>query len=195
MADAKQVTVTGGTKVGPFLKKLSEKMPSKSIKVGFLEGSTYPGGTINVPTVAMINEYGAQITIPAHETTVYRKTNASGTGFLRNGKFVKKKAANFSSTHAVGEHTVTIPPRPFFRNCITKNSPSWGDDAAKLLKADPDTNKVATKMGQLIKGQLQQSITDFDDPGNAPSTIAKKKFDKPLIDSGFMKSRVDYEVI
>lgn len=190
------VAMKGGDKIKPALDKLEKDLAKPvTLKVGFLDGATYATG-MSVAAVAMIQEYGATIAMPQRQTTVYRKMNAKGTKFLRKGRFVKKSQSNYQTTHIVPAHVVTIPPRPFFRTMIQKNQDSWGPTASKLLK-DNNYNvlKVAGLMGQEIKGELQQSIRDLKDPPNAPSTIARKGKDSPLIDTGYMLSRVDFEVI
>lgn len=90
---------------------------------------------------------------------------------------------------------ITTPPRPFFRNMIAKESPTWPLKMAKLAKAtDYDGDKVLGIMGKDIKGALQQSINDFTSPGLAQSTIDRKGFSKPLIDTEHMLNSVGYEV-
>ena len=87
------------------------------------------------------------------------------------------------------------PPRPFFRQMIAAESPSWPKKMAALAKAtDYDGDKVLALMGEDIKGALQQSINDFQTPGLAPSTIEEKGFAKPLIDTSHMLNSIAYEV-
>ena len=86
-------------------------------------------------------------------------------------------------------------PRPFFRQMIAKESPTWPGKMAKLAKAtDYDGDKVLALMGEDIKGALQQSINEFQSPPLAPSTIEAKGFAKPLIDTSHMLNSVSYEV-
>lgn len=88
-----------------------------------------------------------------------------------------------------------IPPRPFFRRMVAEKGKSWPAAIALNYKAtDFDIDKTLDRMGQGIKGQLQQSIRDFTDPPLAASTVAKKGFAKALIDTGHMLNSVDYEV-
>lgn len=88
------------------------------------------------------------------------------------------------------------PPRPFFRNMIAKESPSWPDKMAKLAEATNfDGKKVLALMGEDIKGALEESIVEFSDPPNAASTIKAKGFNKPLIDTGHMKDSVTYNLV
>ena len=87
------------------------------------------------------------------------------------------------------------PPRPFFRQMIAAESPTWPKKMAGLAKAtDYDGDKVLALMGEDVKGALQQSINDFTTPGLSPSTIEEKGFSKPLIDTSHMLNSIAYEV-
>lgn len=88
-----------------------------------------------------------------------------------------------------------VPPRPFFRSMIAKESPTWGKKFAKILKSnDVDVTTGMKLLGEGVKDQLVQSIVEFSDPANAASTIEAKGFDKPLVDTGTMQRSVGYEV-
>lgn len=88
------------------------------------------------------------------------------------------------------------PARPFFRQMIAAESPTWPDKMAKLAKAtDYDGDKVLGLMGEDIKGALQKGINDFTTPALAESTVEQKGFAKPLIDTSHMLNSVNYEVI
>lgn len=87
------------------------------------------------------------------------------------------------------------PPRPFFRNMIAAESHTWPAKMAALAKAtDYDGPKVLAAMGDDIKGALQQSINDLQTPQLAESTIERKGFAKPLIDTSQMLNSVTYKV-
>jgi len=121
-----------------------------TLRVGFLEGATYPDGT-PVALVAAILDGGA----PARG----------------------------------------IPPRPFFRNMVAEKSDEWPEAIGNLLKANEfDADKALSLTGMAIKGQLEQSIVDTNDPPLAQSTIDRKGSAKPLVDTGHMLKSVDYEV-
>jgi len=143
--------IKGGEKFKAVLHSMESKLEGlPTVKVGFMENSTYPDGT-SVPMVAALNEFG----VPSK-----------------------------------GQ-----PPRPFFRRMVRDKGPTWPAGVATQLK-DTDYNVPLTlqRVGQGIKGQLQASIRDLTDPPLAPSTIARKGFSKPLIDTGVMLNSVDYEV-
>jgi hypothetical protein len=78
---------------------------------------------------------------------------------------------------------------------IADKSPGWGAQLGAAVRAnDYNAEKSLNAMGLLIKDQLQESIRSLKDPPNAPSTIKRKGFDSPLIDTGTMLNSVDYEV-
>lgn len=150
---ARMVTLSGGDGLEKALQELAKNVKrGGSVRVGFLEGSTYPNGT-SVALVAAVNEFG-QTRIHPHQ-----------------------------------------PPRPFFRTAIRQNSPQWPQILAHLLEQNNcDTGRTLSQIGAVIVGQIQQSIVDFTDPGLAPSTIAAKGSDKPLIRDGVMLKSVAFEV-
>ena len=187
--------VEGGNKLAGALERISNKLQSgASVSVGFLSNALYADGT-SVAMVAAINEFGGTINMPAHQQTIYRTTNKKQTSFLRKGRFVKRSKANFESTHDVAAYSITIPPRPFFRTMIAKNSGGWGKMMAGLMKRyKMDANKALDGMGAVIKSQLQDSIKAMNSPPNAKSTIRKKGFNKPLIDTGYMWNSIDWRV-
>lgn len=147
------IKVTGGDKTGPYLRQLAAKMGSGEVRVGFLEGATYPdqgdGKTLHVAQVAFWDEFG----------------------------------------------TSTSPARPFFRNTVAEKSPEWGSDMAKIAKATGfRTLEMLRLMGERIKDQIVSAIVRWP-ADNAPSTVARKGFNKGLVHEGIMQRAVDYETV
>lgn len=144
-------TIKGGDKLEKALADIAKRVGrGGEVRIGFLEGATYPDGT-SVPLVAAVQNFGAS-----------------------------EKG---------------IPPRPFFSNMVKEKSPQWPAKLGKVLKAnDYNVDQSLAQMGEGIKGQLQQSIRDTNSPPLAPATIARKGFEKPLVDTGHMLNSVDYEV-
>lgn len=142
---------TGGEKLQRRLAEMAAKLDRPAtVRVGFLEGATYPDGT-PVAMVASIQEFGAP--------------------------------------------SVNIPPRPFFRGMIAAKRDEWGPAVAlQLKKANYDAAVALGRVGEGIKGQLQQAIVDFSGVPLAPATIAAKGFDKQLVDTSHLLNSVDYEV-
>lgn len=140
--------LTGGAKLHAALAAIAAKMGGGNVKIGFMEGATYPDGT-PVAAVAYWNEFG----------------------------------------------DTKRPARPFFRRMIAKEAPSWAGKMGKLAKAtNYDGPRVLALMGEDVRGALQQSINEFQDPPLAPSTVAAKGFAKPLIDTAVMLNSVTFEV-
>ncbi len=184
----------GGARLERVLKDIGDRVKrGNAVRVGFLEGSTAANGT-SLPMIAAVNEYGGAINVPEHTTTIYRQLKKNG-DLAKGGRFVRAERSNFATDHVVPAHTVNIPMRPYFRTMIAKQSPGWGVRLGKILVgAKYDGALALGRMGEVIKGQLQDSIREWTDPPNAPSTVAKKGFDKPLIETGHMLNSVDYEV-
>lgn len=91
--------------------------------------------------------------------------------------------------------TSRAPARPFFRTTIEEKSDEWADRLARAAKHyDYDASAVLEAMGESVLEDIQSSITGWTDPRNADSTIAKKGFNKPLVDSNHMHDSVAYRV-
>lgn len=90
--------------------------------------------------------------------------------------------------------TATTPSRPFFRYTVNENRKNWVLSVKNLMKMHNDPQKVMGLMGEHIKGQIVQSIVTWSDPPNAPYTVAKKGFNKPLIWTGQMSRSISWEL-
>lgn len=89
----------------------------------------------------------------------------------------------------------TTPPRPAVRNMIAAKSGEWPNGIAHQLKATNfDAKLTLERTGEAIKGQWQEAYLDLWSPPLSPKTIAKKGFDKPLIEHGDMINAVAWEV-
>lgn len=185
---------TGNT--SSYLRRVISAMNGpNSVEVGFFEGATYPDGT-SLPMVAAINEFGGTINIPAHSTTLYRKVLKSG-AFSKGGQFVKASKSNFSTTHQVPAHSVTIPSRPFFRNALKSVQPKIGPVIQAMFvgsETPPKKEKILKSVGTLIQQEIQESIRTLMTPPNAASTVARKGFNNPLIETGHMLRSVAFQI-
>lgn len=143
--------ISGGSGLAAALAAIGRKLATQpTLRVGFLNGATYPDGT-SVPMVAAIQEFGA----PSRG----------------------------------------IPPRPFFRNMVAAHSHEWPAKLGQALQnAGMNPTQAMGQMGALISGELRQSIADTNDPPLAASTIKRKGFAKPLVDTGHMLGSIDFEV-
>lgn len=117
-------------------------------------------------------------------------------GFLENATYPNgTPVAMIAAIQNYGAPRAGIPRRAFFSNMVKDKRAGWPATLAQLVKDnDFDTERALQLMGEGIKGQLQQSILDTNAPPLAPRTIARKGFDKPLIESSHMINSVDFEV-
>lgn len=150
--------IRGGKAIAAKLAEIADKAGKAGVlRVGFLEGATYPDGT-SVAFVAAMNEYGHMAMGP-------------------DGPYF-------------------VLPRSFFRTMIAQKGQGWGPKLGRIAVATGyDMEKTLMLMGEGIKGQLQESIQQFDSVPLAESTIKRKGFDKQLVDSGHMQNSVDYQVV
>jgi len=175
------------------LNQIMKQLESKTLVVGFMANATYDDGT-SVAMIAAQNEFGGVINIPAHTVTLYRKVNSDGS-FAKSGRFVKRSKSNFATDHTVPAYSVTIPSRPFFRQMVAKESPTWSAKIGNcLIASNYDADKALEMVGEDVKGALQESIRDFTTPALEQSTIDKKGFSKPLIDTSHMINSVAFEI-
>ncbi|HIC0562324.1 TPA: hypothetical protein ACWZTH_000979 [Escherichia coli] len=99
-----------------------------------------------------------------------------------------------AATNEFGNPAHNQPPRPFFRNAIAEHEEEWKEQAALLIERGDDIEEVFSMLGTIIAADIQQSIRSLDSPPLSPVTIARKGFDKPLIDTKNMLDSVSYEV-
>ncbi|GCD60272.1 hypothetical protein NBRC3280_2890 [Acetobacter pasteurianus NBRC 3280] len=193
MVMAVKAKVRGGAKLRAYMRQLERNSETARVaRVGFLEGSTYTDGT-PVAEIASIQEFGASIDHPGG-TKYITDAVVGKRGAERIGtRFVGKSFQGETKTTAA--HKIVIPPRPFFRTAIAKNKQAWADALAASMKdTGMDAATSLERVSDLMVSNIQQSITDWSDPPNAPSTIRKKKYNNPLIDTRTMYRAVAYEV-
>jgi hypothetical protein len=71
-----------------------------------------------------------------------------------------------------GAPSVGIPPRPFFTNMVEQHKDEWGEQMSALMDYHGyDAGKVLNLMGELIGGELRQSIKDTNEPALSPVTL------------------------
>lgn len=99
-----------------------------------------------------------------------------------------------AATNEFGNPANNQPPRPFFRNAISNHEAEWQEAAARFIENGDETRDVLSLLGEVIVDDIKESIRTLDAPPLSPVTIARKGFDKPLIDTSNMLNSVSYEV-
>ncbi|HCT5325253.1 TPA: hypothetical protein OT022_001668 [Morganella morganii] len=117
-------------------------------------------------------------------------------GILEEAKYPDgNQVAQVGYIQEYGAPEAKIPPRPFFRAVINEGKQAWPAILASGVEHyQGDVKSALALLGEQIVGELSQSVRDWNSPPNAPATIAKKGFNKPLIDTGQMANSFSYEV-
>jgi hypothetical protein len=104
----------------------------------------------------------------------------------------------FGATITRGKVTIIIPSRPFMRGAWSAFKADRNKIQEKIAKQIIDGKMTAYQslgaIGSILEGYIAKSIMDGGWQKNAPSTIKKKGFDKPLIDTGHMWKTVNHKV-
>lgn len=203
MAGGRKVSISGGDNIARALREIGDRMTG-SVRVGFLEGSTYPEDYSgdNKRLMKLRKARAAQKVSAANAENIRRRivglnvkpvpkarvSNPVGPPKPRGTLQVAQVA--FWDEYG----TKRSKARPFFRQTIAEHSGSWGGDLAKIAKANGyDGPATLATMGTRIKDQIVTSIKKWP-ADNHPTTVAVKGFNKGLIDKGIMQRAVDFEV-
>jgi hypothetical protein len=185
------------------IKQIGERMTG-SVKVGFLEGATYPQDDARyLKRLKSLRKFREQARIAAAEAENVRRRIVG-----LNVKPIKPKSASkfvgppkppgilpVATVAAWDEwgHGAT-PARPFFRQTIAAGRSTWGKNVLQIAKANSyNGDVVLEKMGTLIKDQITTAIVQWP-ADNAALTVKIKGFNKGLEDRGIMQRSVDFEV-
>lgn len=115
-------------------------------------------------------------------------------------KVLTKAIVNeFGTTQAGRNKNITIPERSFIRSTYNKQykkvSKRFGQIFQSFAERKYDVDKRLKLIGMEQVSETQKTITDFKNPPNAKSTVERKGSSHPLIDTGEMRSKVNYKVI
>lgn len=92
------------------------------------------------------------------------------------------------------QHT---PPRPYMDETMVRIENELhrrNSQAILLIQSGMPVRQALNRVGIWVQGEMQQTIADFSDPPNAQSTIKKKGFDNPLIESGGLRQAIAFTV-
>lgn len=204
--------VKGGTQLGKYLQATAAKLSAGTLRVGFLEGATYPPAERNADKLLKgldklnrVGPFARRAKAPAVGPAALTKGAAPSS--LRAYRARRKAAAPnivgppapdrvlFVATVAAWNNfgNARIPARPFFSNMIAHDSGNWGPILAKLLQKNKNGDRALKLLGEHIKDKLVKAIVDWP-ADNAPLTVAIKGFDKGLVDRGIMQRSVGVEI-
>lgn len=108
------------------------------------------------------------------------------------------RIVNFGCVVKQNGITIIIPARPFmqkaYANFVSNRKKLENGLAKKLIEGKITPEQALAQIGMAMEGCIVESIRDGEWIPNAASTIAKKGFDKPLIDSAHMWQTVNSKV-
>jgi hypothetical protein len=111
-------------------------------------------------------------------------------GFFEGNSNIDKAIQN-----EYGNPAKRIPPRPFMQQTIDKYERTWAEVfQTSLIRNDYDGEEALNALGAVIRGQIVNTIYNGNYIPNAPYTVAKKGFNKPLVDTGDMANSVTWGV-
>jgi hypothetical protein len=94
--------------------------------------------------------------------------------------------------------TMTIPARSFIRDWVDGNidniTKQLGTDTLRVLMTSEKMRDALTKRGKQYREAIVRRIERRIPPPNAPSTLAQKVGDIPLIDTETLIDAITYEV-
>ena len=125
-----------------------------------------------------------------------KQSNIKGlkAGFIKESKY--SNGISVPKVAYIHNYGLGVPTRPFFNKAIINNAKKWDSFLENTLKQNNvNFSNILEKLGNIIVGDIQTSITELKDPPNKESTIKKKKSSNPLIDTGLMRKSVSYQVL
>jgi len=185
-----------------------ERMRGSLVEVGILEGKgadeQHEGTDLTVVAIASVHEFGATITIPAHEQEILRKISASG-ALMNGGRFVKRSRSNYATSHQVEAYEITIPARSFIRATVDEQMAAIMEMGTKLLKKVAEgamkAGQAMRLWGEDIVARIREKIESGIAPPLAASTVKGRAGggkgeggDTPLDDTGHMLRSITYRV-
>jgi hypothetical protein len=155
-------------KLKNITKAINNQANKVILNVGFLQK--------DMAKIAIINEFGAHI----------RVTNKMRKWFAVQGIYLKKETTE-----------IVIPPRPFMQQTVDNHNKEWTRILQTLIvKNKYDWNKTLNMLGEIVTGNIQETIEEGDFVANSPLTIKwKNGKDTPLVNTGHMRGSVAYEVL
>ncbi len=111
-------------------------------------------------------------------------------------KYSTMSVVEIATIHEFGnEH---CPERSFLRAWFDENESKCRAAVVAMLEAvlagKYTKDQALQLLGQRFVGEIQKRIANGIPPPNAPSTIAQKGSDKPLIDTGQLRSAITYAI-
>lgn len=192
-----KTTVSGVDEVKRELEKLAASFDVPMVTVGIHEDATDPpDGEINMATLGAVHEFGANIKHPGGTAYGFASKAAVGRNEIR---FMKAGTGHIvlGKTKA---HDINIPSRAWLQPGFESGAAEYTEIMAEGIKATTESGgkksltKTLQQIGLVAVGKVQQFMTALKTPPNKPATIKRKGSANPLIDTGAMRSAVNFKI-
>lgn len=90
--------------------------------------------------------------------------------------------------------TKRIPERPFMIPAGNKAANKTVNITVHSIAGGMDEQQALSRAAIMFKNAIQKEITNLKEPPNSPYTIEKKGSSNPLIDTGLMRSKVEWKL-
>lgn len=90
------------------------------------------------------------------------------------------------------------PERPAWRKTIAERQNAWLKRVQRSLVWKGRANSpavVLTSVGKMMRLELRRGILRYNDPRNAPATVAMKGFDEPLVKTGTYLNSIETRIV
>lgn len=167
------------------------KGPSVTIGVHKEDAPRADDSDLNNAELLALHEFGAVIQHPGGTPYIFDATG--------NIKFVPKGFPNPDGY--TQPHAIPIPARPVLRGALwdarrtvrTSVGIVAGNYLSRGINAVSGLERAMDKIGKLLRSIVRARFGSGELEPNAPSTIKRKGFDMPLIESGRLLKSIDYE--
>lgn len=124
-------------------------------------------------------------------------------GYLKSAGIHKEAegmtVAEVAIIHEFGSQDGKTPERSHLRSTHDEKRSEWrrvtNRLGVKIILGKVSLDRALGIMGEMIKKDFKKKITSGDFTPNAPSTVARKGSDKPLIDTAQMLNSIQYEKV
>lgn len=169
----------------------------KSAKGNAVDVGVFGDQDSDMVIIAGANEFGAKIDHPGGTSYGYKSQKDAESG---RASFMAK-GEGYMQLGVTQPHEIKIPARPFIRLTFDDEIEGIGDqiDKAKVdvILGKVDKERFLSRLGLFLQKKIVQKIDSsksWAEP-NAPSTIAAKGSDHPLIDEGRLRQSITHRLV
>lgn len=172
-----------------LMRELEKFRGGKSVTVGIHEGAGNADGDFTMAALGATLDQGATINHPGGTAYGYKSKAGAERGETR---FLKPGTGYVSGVTKA--HVIEIPARPWLAPGVESGTQEYIAEIKSAVKDGSTLDQTLEIIGNIAVGKVQEFMTELDSPPNAPSTIAQKGSDNPLIHTGALRQSVTYAV-